>query len=257
MSLYKYILPDKKTKEIKMLFFTDKTVENKYLLIKLKDYLKLKNKQKWDIILIDPHVYELTKGKDFSWEGKINIQEFLDSLPNNHYFSWDYPSDMNIKYTNHFINKTWSNSLLYHSHPQYICTVQFKDGDYRSFTKWFDKYNNLDISSGILGIGNMCRFRSLNSFLRNALDYSFIRCKHPWIHIYGLCLKAIPYAYRLARLNGIELSTDSTKWTRVVNKELRKQMGEGHRGCSSNERQLFFDEYLKEIKKKGVILKTN
>ena len=254
MSLYKYILPNKEIKEIKMKFFTDKTVKNEYLLIKLNDYLKLKDKIKWSEILIDPHVYQLTKSPNYSWENKIDIKKFLDSLPKNHYFSWDYPCDMNKKYTNLFINKSWSNTLLYHSHPQYICTVQSKFKDYRSFVEWFNKYNNLDISSGILGLGNSCRFRSLNIYLRKILDYSFSRCKHPRIHIYGLCLKAIPYAYRLSRFNGIELSTDSTKWTRVVNKELRRKMGEGHRSCSSNERQLFFDEYLKEIRKRGVKL---
>ena len=254
MSLHKFILPGKKIKEIKTKFFTDKTVENEYLLIKLGDYLKLKDKSKWDKIFIDPHVYELTKSPTYSWEEKIDIKEFLDSLPENHYFSWDYPCDMNRKYTNLFINKTLSKALLYHTHPQYICTVQFKFRDYEIFVEWFDKYNKLDIASGILGIGNLCRFRSLNIFLRKVLDYSFTRCKHKYIHIYGLCLKAIPYAHKLAGLNGIELSIDSTKWTRVVNKELRKMMGVGHRGCSSNERQLFFDEYLKEINKRDVTL---
>ncbi len=254
MSLYKFLLPNKEIKDIKMRFFTDKTVENEYLLIKLNDYLKLKDKTRWSEILIDPHVYELIKDPNYSWEDKIDIKDFLDSLPENHYFSWDYPSDMNEKYTEHFINKTWSNALLYHSHPQYICTVQSKLAEVDSFSEWFDKYNNLDISSGILGLGNLCKFRSLTTYLKKVLIYAFRKCKHPRIHIYGLCLKAIPFAYRLGRLNGIELSIDSTKWTRVVNKELRKLMGKGHRNCSSNERQLFFDEYLKEIKKRGVKL---
>jgi len=48
-----------------MKFFTDKTVDNPYLLIKIKDYLNLKDKSKWKEIFIDPGVYELTKSNKF------------------------------------------------------------------------------------------------------------------------------------------------------------------------------------------------
>ena len=51
-----------------MKFFTDKTVINDYLLIKIKDYLKLKDKSRWQEIFVDPGVYELTKTFYYSWE---------------------------------------------------------------------------------------------------------------------------------------------------------------------------------------------
>ena len=48
-----------------MKFFTDHTVDNEFLLIKLKDYLKGKHlKRDYKEVLIDPGVYELTKSNE-------------------------------------------------------------------------------------------------------------------------------------------------------------------------------------------------
>ena len=218
-----------------MKFFTDKTVENDYLLIKIKDYMKMKDFSRWEEVFIDPGVYDLTKDSKFSWEGTINILDFLNSLPENHYFSCDYPCDMNPAYTDLFLQKTWDNALKYHSHPHYIVTVQYKFKNYWNFVEWFDKYNALDITSGILGLGNMCRFRTLNSYLKHALDYAFSHCKHRRIHIYGLCLKAIPYAYKLAKRYNIELSIDSVKWTFCYYE------------TDIKDRQYHFEKYKKKI----------
>lgn len=196
-----------------MKFFTDKTVINDYLLIKIKDYIKMEDFSRWKEVFIDPGVYELTKHYKFSWEGKINIPKFMDSLPENHYFSWDYPCDMNLKYQELFLHNTWNTAEMYHDHPQFIVTVQSKFKNYWNFTEWFDKYNGLEIASGIIGLGNMCRFRSLNQYLKHALEHAFRYTRHPRMHIYGLCLKAIPFANKLAKRYNIELSVDSTKWT--------------------------------------------
>ena len=236
-----------------MKFFTDKTVINEYLLIKLIDYMKIKDFSRWKEVFIDPGVYDLIKSPKFGWEGSINIDELLDSLPDNHYFSWDYPCDMNINYSDLFMEKTWNNALKYNLHNQYITTAQYKFSDYNDFKKWFDLYNRLPIKSGILGLGNMCRFRGLQGYLMSALDYAFISCNHPRIHIYGLCLRAIPYVYGLSKLFNIDVSIDSTKWTRVCNKYLRNKY---KISCRKENRQEFFDEYLKEIKKRGVILEN-
>ena len=180
-------------------FFTDKTVVNDYLLDKIKDYWKMKDFSQWKEVFIDPGVYDLTKSDKFNWEGKINIPEFLDSLPENHYFSWDYPCDMNPKYTDLFLDKTFVNAQIYQDHPQYIVTTQYRFNDYWNFVGNFNCYNNFDIKSGILALGNMCRFRTLNQYLKHALDYAFSHTKHPRIHIYGLCLKGILYAVKLAK----------------------------------------------------------
>ena len=234
-----------------MKFFTDRTVQNDYLLIKIKDYIKMKDTSRWKEILIDPGVYDLTKHYKFSWEGKINIPNFLDSLPENHYFSWDYPGDMNLEYQDLFLHNTWNNAEMFHNHSQFIVTVQYKFRNYWDFVEWFDRYNNLDIMSGIMGLGNMCRFRTLNQYLKHTLDYAFSHCKHKRIHIYGLCLKAIPYVDRLAKQFNIDLSIDSTKWTRPCTIELKKLCGLWFK---HEYRQNCFDAYLEEIKKRGVIL---
>ena len=238
-----------------MKFFTDKSVKNPYLLIKITDYIKLKNKNIdfsiWKEIFVDPCVYELTKSNEYSWlNTKTNpkqIIDFIQSLPFNHFFSLDYPCDMNIKYQDSFLTKSWNNALLYNNHPNYIITVQSKFNDFWSFVEWFNKYNNLNIKSNILGLGNLCRFRNLTEYLINVLDYAFSNCNHSRIHIYGLCLKAIPLSVRLAELYNIELSIDSTKWSRACNMYLRNKYG---LACNSNNRQEFFNEYLKLIEKK-------
>ena len=232
-----------------MKFFTDKTVINDYLLIKILDYLKMKDFSQWKEIFVDPGVYDLTKADKFKWEGKINIEEFLNSLPDNHYFSFDYPCDMNENYTVLFLIKTWNRAVKYHTHPNYIVTVQYRFNNYWNFIKWFDLYNALPIKSSILGLGNMCRFRTLNNYLKHALDYAFSHCKHPRIHIYGLCLKAIPYAVKLAKHYHIELSIDSTKWTRACNNKLKNKYKVC---CTTSNRQEYFDEYKKRIE--GLIL---
>lgn len=240
-----------------MKFFTDKTVKNEYLLIKIKDYLKLKNYSQWKEIYIDPGVYDLTKDYKFSWEGEINIQDFLDCLPENHYFSCDLPSDMNLKFKKYFLEKSWQYAQAYCYHPQFIVTVQFYHNNYLSFIENFKKYNNLKIKSGILGIGNYCKHHFYNDFVKHTLPYLFKNCKHPKIHIYGLGFRIIPHAYKLAKKYKIELTIDSTKWTRTVNPKFRKSLGENHRACcGKDERQLFFEQYLTEIRKRGVKLEN-
>jgi hypothetical protein len=201
---------------------------------------------KWKEVFIDPGVWDLVKSDQFKWHGKIDIPEFLDSLPDNHYFSWDYPGDMNLKYQDKFLIWTYSNAINYHLHSQYIVTVQSKFKNYFNFMYWFDKYNDLDIKSGIMGLGNMCRFAHLNDYLKHALDYAFSNCNHKRIHIYGLCLRAIPYAYKLSKKNKIKLSIDSTKWTRACSNALKTKYN-GKVCCNSENRQEFLNEYKKRI----------
>ena len=225
-----------------MKFFTDKTVINDYLLVKLVDYIKMDDFSQWKEVFIDPGVYDLTKSDGFKWEGTIDIPEFLDSLPDNHYFSWDYPGDMNEFHQELFLHNTWNNAEMFHNEPQYIVTAQYKHKDYWDFVEWFDRYNQLEIRSGILGLGNMCKFRSLNQYLMHTLDYAFSHSKHPRIHIYGLCLKAIPYAVRLAERHNIALSIDNVKWTFVFYE------------IESKDRQDQFNYYMNKILKTGVVI---
>ena len=224
-----------------MKFFTDKTVINDYLLIKIGDYRKVKDFSRWKEIFIDPGVYELTKSNEYSWVDDLNIWEFLNVLPPNHYFSWDYPGDMNPSHAELFLQNTWENALKYHHHPNYIVTVQFKFHNYLSFIAWFDDYNALDIVSGILGLGNLCRIHFKDQYIKHVLPYAFKNCNHNRIHVYGLALRLIPFAFKLAYHYGIELSVDNTKWTFMIYEQ------------SEKDRNICFNLYLDKIRKKGVI----
>lgn len=210
--------------------------------------MKLSNKG-WKEIFVDPGVYELTKSDSYSWEGLIDIGEFLDMLPDNCYFSADYPCDMNPKFTHKFLEKSWNNAIRYCGHKQYIVTVQSEFNNYWSFTQWFDKYNDLFIESGIMGLGNICRIFFLTEYIKMTLAYAFKNCKHPRIHIYGLGMRIIPYACKLAEKYDIKLSMDSTKWTRACNSELK--WSEGY-NCKKVNRQKFFDVYLETLRERGI-----
>jgi hypothetical protein len=209
---------------------------------------------KWKEILVDPGVYDLTKDYKFKWEGDINIPDFLNSLPNNHFFSLDLPSDMNLKYKKYFLEKSWQYAQAYCYHPQFIVTVQFYHNDYWSFKENFDKYNDLNIKSGFLGIGNYCKQHFNNEFVKHTLPYIFKNTKWPRLHIYGLAMRIIPIAYNLAKRNNIDLSIDSTKWTRPINAFCRDLAG--GLWFTHKYRQRFFDEYLNEIRKKKVVLEN-
>ncbi|MDH3324493.1 MAG: hypothetical protein OEL89_02550, partial [Candidatus Peregrinibacteria bacterium] len=128
-----------------------------YLIVKLSNYFKLKKPDFYKFILIDPGVYDLIERDRYDWEGTINIPEFIDSLPSNHYFSFDYPGDMNPEFQDQFLTRSWENAIQYCGFKQYIVTVQYKFNDYYDFIFWFDKYNELTITSGIMGLGNICK----------------------------------------------------------------------------------------------------
>ena len=230
-----------------MKFFTDKTVINKYLLVKITDYLKMKDFSRWECVFIDPEVWQLTKSNEYSWIDKIDIENFIRTLPKNHFFSWDYPSDMNLQYSELFLKKTWNNAIKYSKYPQYIVTVQSKFHDYMSFVEWFNKYNALNIKSGILGLGNFCRIKYFDNFIDYALRYAFKKCRHQRIHVYGLALDNIPFAVDLAKRNNIDLSIDSTKWTRG-DEELKKKYG--YISCRAHNRQEYFDHYKNKIRRR-------
>ena len=214
---------------------------------------KITDFNKWKEILVDPGVYDLKKSDKYSIEDKIDIKEFLDSLPSNHYFTMDYPSDMNLKYTDLFLKKSWDNAIKYHTHKQYIITVQAKYKNFFSFMEWFDKYNELNIASGILGIGNMCRIHFYNDFMKHSLGYAFKRCNHKRVHIYGLAIRNILPAYKLANKYGIELSVDSTKFTRPINNKISHIYYNKNIKAKERER-IYFEEYKRILEKRGVLL---
>lgn len=247
-----------------MKFFTDRTVKNDYFLIHLKKYIKLRKKnnfKQWKEVYIDPGVIGLKKHPTLPIEKEVHIHEFLDSLPSNHFLSMDFPSDMNMNYKNLLLEKSWQYAQAYCYHPQFIVTLQFIHNNYWSFREWFDKYNNLTIKSNILGIGNLCRQLQCNDFMKHVIPHIMKYSKYKKIHIYGLSLKNIPITNKWALKYGIELSMDSTKWTRACNKDLKDRFGVNGGYNRDNEnlnrkevRQLFFDTYLETIRSRGIIV---
>ncbi len=222
-----------------MKFFTDGSVQWPYLLIKIMKYIKKRNKGSYKEILIDPGVWDLKEGFEYIWEGTIILHEFLKTLPSNHFFSLDYPGDMNLHYQKLFLDKSKRYAEGFAYHPNFIVTVQFYHNNYWSFVENFEWYNELDIKSGILGLGNMCRHSTCNQFMKHALDYAFSHCNHPRIHVYGLCKDAIPYADRLARRFNVELSIDQEKW------QFYKP---------SKERPYWFKKYITDLEDRGVVI---
>ena len=237
-----------------MKFFTDKTVENDYLLIKIKDFIKMRENnptklKQYKEILIDPGVYDLKKSDKFSWEGQINIDKFINILNNNQYISIDYPCDMNLKYQQLFIQKTYENIEKYRNNKHYIITVQSKFYDFDSFKENFDKCIKINSKSNFLAIGNICRINQLNYFIIRVIIYCLKNIGNKRLHFYGLNFRAIKFLYRQAKYYRIpynQISFDSTKWTRAVDNNL-KQMNNGKVGCLKNTRQLFFDYYKDKL----------
>lgn len=203
-----------------------------YLIVKLTNYFKLKKPEFYKYVFIDPGVYDLIESDRYDWEGMIDVRKFLNDLPKNHFFSFDYPGDMNPEFQDRFLTRSWDNAIQYCGHPQYIVTVQYKFNDYYDFIQWFDKYNELNIESGIMGVGNICKQLGCNQFLKHALPHVFKNSKAEWIHVYGANKATIPYIRRLARKFNKKASVDNRKW------EYYKP---------SNERPFWFRKYMNAL----------
>lgn len=135
-------------------FFTDITTNaSNYCLLNIKQLKnpKLLNKKEF---YIDPSVYELKNNTEYSC---INLLHKIANQ-NQYYISIDYPCDMNIQYSELFIEKSIQNNLKYKNNSKYICTIQFKFNDFSDFLKQFNYLEeNIDFSNKIIGIGNLCR----------------------------------------------------------------------------------------------------
>ena len=69
------------------------------------------------------------------------------------------------------------------------------------------------------------------------------------VHFYGLALRLIKaYVPGLERA-GLDISVDSTKWTRAATTELKRAHG---LNAHTATRDLFFRTYMDEIKKAGI-----
>lgn len=231
-----------------MKFFTDITTNaSQYCLLNIKKYND-KRKEYKQQIFIDPGVYELIKSMEYS---KVHeLHALIPHIKKNEFISIDYPCDMNPEYTNHFILKSKFNNKQYAHNPQYICTIQSAFGSQESFIKETEELRFIwEREDKIVGIGNMCPIMYPNKFTDAVYDYIRRNMVGKWVHVYGMPLRQIKkYGKRLEDA-GVILSADSTKWTRRVHNRppLDKRVT-----CTKQSRDLFFLEYVNEIKKRGI-----
>jgi len=240
-----------------MHFFTDITTNaSNYCLLHIKKYND-KRKENKKIIFVDPGVYELTKNPEYS---NIKLLHDLASgripLQYNEFISIDYPCDMNIKYSEEFIRKTYENNIKYAENKKYICTVQYKFKDINSFYYEMERTKHIWSKPGkILGLGNLCRIYQwakgskteiyLDKISNYLITNSSIISR---IHFYGIGIKFIRRYFPFLNKYISKISVDSTKWTRAVNNKLKYAHGVC---CRKNTRDLYFTEYTKYLKKLG------
>lgn len=231
---------------MRFIFFTDhSTNASNYCLLNVKKYPHSGKK----MYFIDPSVYELKNHNEYS-----NIEKLHNMIPNlkeNEFISIDYPCDMNLKYSDEFIQKTTDNNIKYKDNPHYICTLQYKFQDINDFYKrLYYIEENIDLSKKIVGMGNLCRIMHPNSYIKEVIDWMefMSRCKNiSWMHWYGISFKVILEVINTFKNNDITISVDSTKWTKRIHKRppLDKAIC-----CRKADRNVYFLEYIKEIEKR-------
>jgi len=86
-------------------------------------------------------------------------------------------------------------------------------------------------------------------FCINVFDYIKKNVKNKCVHIYGASLTLIKYFVSDLELNNIFVSVDSTKWTKRVHTRIPLDKAIC---CRKNTRDIFFLEYINEIKKNNI-----
>jgi hypothetical protein len=248
-----------------MLFFTDITTSaSQFCLLNINKYEDPRKATK-KLRFIDPGVNELKKSKEYQ---NIDLLHFLaeNHLASTEFISIDYPGDMNLQYSDLFLQKSIQNNWKYADNFHYICTVQYLWRDYIDFEFRMKELQPIYAhKKKIVGLGNMCRLLVKKEKMnRNSDEYIYLdKVFHYlidhgkefyWIHIYGMSLYAIKEFIPMLQNThpNLILSVDSTKWTRACTDDLKKQYG---LNCNSKTRDLFFKTYIHEIQHAGIIVK--
>ena len=234
-----------------MIFFTDITTNiSNYCMLNVKKYND-KRKLNKKIVFIDPSVYELKNSAEYSMLPLLHILA-NSKLPKNEFISIDYPCDMNQYYEGTFIEKSYYNNVNYATNNQYICTIQCKFGNFNSFVYQSERLRDIwEIEKKIIGIGSLCCILHTNLFTDKVYQYIADNFQNKKVHIYGMPLRHIRKYIRLLDRNDIQLSADSTKWTKRIHKNppLDLQIC-----CRKNTRDIYFLEYMKEIAKETPVI---
>lgn len=250
-----------------MIFFSPPSLSKfSHHLIHYDDFITEKENPN-NILFIDPQVHYLERNIEYPHIHELH--KIVPNLQSNQYISIDYPSDMNPSFSDLFIKKTYENNIKYSQNDQYICTVQFPISNYiklsngkliakpslHDFEAFVNNYNKIkhiveNNPNKILGIGNICKIRTICSFTDELMDFILEkRHKLHWIHFYGISLNLIKYYLKhLDRF--FKISVDNVKWT-FPNTPLLAQEFK-NRSCNKFNKETYFMAYINKIKQKGI-----
>lgn len=220
-----------------MKFFTDHTIKvSKYCLCNIKHYFSFKASRK-ELVFIDPGVYELVRSPEYTYRWKMH--RMVRHLPSNTYISIDYPCDMNPAYTDQFIAESVKNNIMYRDVPNYICTIQSHFRGIESFRKEARRLEPIwKHHDKIIGLGNLCRIMHPTPFTDQVSDWVINNVPlGKWVHVYGMPMRLMRKYLPAWEDAGIEVSVDSTKWTRPVR-------GRGKPSCNKENREQYFLNYI-------------
>lgn len=214
-------------------------------MLNVKHYNSIRKLNKY-LVFIDPSVYELQNAIEYS---KIDfLHELTGKLLPNEFISIDYPCDMNIPNSDLFIEKSIHNNLIYKDNLQYIATIQSKFQNMLDFKRqYYYLREHIDFDSKIIGIGNLCRIIHPNSYTDKVFKFLLEKCKPNYkLHFYGLSLRLIKKYIPSLEEKGINMSFDSTKWSKRIHSKppLDKMVC-----CRKDNRDIYFLEYVKELQK--------
>lgn len=226
-----------------MIFFTSNIVKSSNYSI---DGIDKRRKYDKLVYFIEPCVRQLLHAREYTHINKLHSK--VKYLNENEYITIDYPCDMNVMYSDEFIQKSIDNNYKYADIDNYICVVQSKFQDYFDFMRQFKNLEKIWIENKnkIIGIGNLCRIKHPNTF--TDLVFSYLKransLKGRRVHIYGLSIKLIKKYANYIEDAGIKMSTDSNKWLYRVHTNY--PLTDPY--CCNNH-DVYFLEYIKEIKK--------
>lgn len=255
-----------------ILFTDEQTKISQFLLLNGKrlNYITTHEALTKQLIFIDPSVMELKHSTTFSQNKLLHkLVKIIDGFKYI-YISIDFPCDMNLKYEDLFIYKSFKNNLKYCNNFNYICTIQSKFMNYQSFYDESEKLRYIwEQSNKIIGIGNLCRIifyyklkskpkhrhkwkkyykkKHSNEFVDKITEYIKINFKNRWVHFYGLSFQLICKMIPILHNAGVKCSVDSTKFTKAITHEFKLSHGVC---CRKHNRNLYFLEYINEIKKR-------
>jgi hypothetical protein len=233
---------NKKTYPIMYMTHVAEPLSN-YCVLNINAYTHdLKDSKK--VVFIDPGINELTKDPEYSHLDYLH-RLCNNNLPKNYYISIDYPPDVNLAYSQLYIEKSIKNNFRYADNPQYICCIQAETNDIEKFKYRFNELSEIFLDKKkVIGIGCLhmlqpCEYSDavINCLLKNA-------DKIHWVHFYGVGMTLLKLYLPQLQAKGIRVSFDSTKYRFAVNEWVKKNYG---LIAGKFTAPIFYYSYIKEM----------